>query len=367
MSIDRRLLNEKLLTAAEENPNVKIHFSQKLVSCNVETGELVFMGPDNRQALIKSDLIVGNDGAYSQVRQQLMKSTRFDYSQEYIPHGYMELTMPPTKDGKYAMEKNFLHIWPRNTYMMIALPNADGSYTVTMFMTFQQFEAIQSERQLMNFFKETFPDALDLLGEDYLIETFFNSKALPMVSVKCSPYDYGGRIVLMGDACHAMVPFYGQGMNAGFEDCLIFHEILDQYNNDLTKALPAFTAYRNIDAKAICDLAMYNYIEMRESVNSRLFLLRKKLDNFLHFLMPNTWVPLYTMVSFTRTRYSECISRRKWQDMVLNRALIATCVVGGLVISKTVNMEKISNFGSSVLDTLSNRVFQPLLKFAKMD
>lgn len=331
MSVDRRLLNEVLLDAAEKYPNVKTYFNHKLQKCNFETGEIVFLKDDKEEVQRTVDLIVGNDGAFSAVRRQMMKNVRFDYEQTYIPHGYMELNIPPTARDEFAMEVNYLHIWPRNEFMMIALPNLDTSYTTTLFMPFEIFDSIKTEEQLMQFFRDKFPDSLPLLGEENLKQTFLSSKALPLVSIKCHPYHVGSRAVIMGDAAHAMVPFYGQGMNCGFEDCIVLSDMLDKYNDDFSKALPAYTEHRNPDAKAMCDLAMYNYIEMRASVNSPLFLLRKYLDNFLYALFPEAWIPLYTSVAFTRTRYHLCIANRDWQDKVLRD--VAYSAVGLAVLA----------------------------------
>ncbi|KAK7104329.1 kynurenine 3-monooxygenase-like [Littorina saxatilis] len=334
MSVDRRLLNEVLLDAAEKYPNVKTYFNHKVVKCNFDTGEIVFLH-DGREVKRTVDLIIGTDGAYSSIRLQMMKqpSVRFNYQQEYIPHGYMELNIPPSDDDQFAMEINYLHIWPRNEFMMIALPNLDKSYTTTIFMPFDMFESIHTEEDLMQFFTDTFPDSIPLLGEDNLKKAFFAIKALPMVTVKCYPYHVGSKVVILGDAAHAMVPFYGQGMNCGFEDCIVFSEMLDEYNNDFAKALPAYTEYRNPDAKAMCDLAMYNYVEMRASVNSYLFLLRKYFDNLLNRLFPSFWVPLYTSVAFSRMRYHQCIANRAWQDKVLT--VIGWSVAGMTTVGVT--------------------------------
>ncbi|BFZ06787.1 hypothetical protein BsWGS_09826 [Bradybaena similaris] len=336
MSIDRRFVNEALLTAAEKHDNVQLFFSHKLKSCNFHSGEAVFHNKHGEEVRTKVDLIVGADGAYSNVRKQMMKLNRFDYQQQYIPHGYMELNIPPSKDNQFAMEVNFLHIWPRHEYMLIALPNVDRSYTTTLFMSFDKFESITCEQELLEFFQREFPDSLPLLGEKGLIKTFFSSTPQPMVSVKCHPYHVKGKAVLLGDAAHAMVPFYGQGMNCGLEDCIVLNEILDKYSDDFEKALSEYTEVRHPDAVAICDLAMYNYIEMRSKVTSRLFLLRKKLDNFLYQLFPSSWVPLYTMVSFTRTPYHQCVLHRKWQDKMLTLGLTTAAITGGLACLSTV-------------------------------
>lgn len=321
MSVDRRHLNEVLLTEAEKCPNLKLHFNHKVKDCDFDSGTVTFVKKDGSPVSATADLIIGCDGAFSAVRQQMMKKTLFDYEQVFIPHGYMELSMPPTPDDKFAMEINHLHIWARNEFMMIALPNQDKSFTVTLFMPFDIFKTLKTEKDVLEFFQANFADSIPLLGEKDLVETVTKNKALPLVSVKCSPYHVKDKAVIMGDAAHAMVPFYGQGMNCGFEDCIVFDDLLNKHNDDFGATLKEFTTYRSVDAKAMCDLAVYNYFEMRQHVNSRLFLLRKKVDNFLFWLFPNTWIPLYTSVSFTRTRYHECIKNKEWQDRVLRRAV----------------------------------------------
>ncbi|CAG5132544.1 unnamed protein product, partial [Candidula unifasciata] len=320
---------------AEQYNNVRIFFSHKLMACDFLSGEAIFYNKHGEEVRTKVDLIVGADGAYSRVRKQMMKLNRFDYQQQYIPHGYMELNIPPGKDGQFAMEVNYLHIWPRHEYMLIALPNVDKSYTTTLFMPFEKFESITSEQQLLGMFQREFPDSLPLLGQKQLVETFFSSTPQAMVSVKCHPYHVKGQAVLLGDAAHAMVPFYGQGMNCGLEDCIVLNEILDKYGDDFEKALPEYTQLRHPDAVAICELAMYNYIEMRSKVTTRSFWLRKQLDNFLYWLFPSTWVPLYTMVSFTRIPYHQCVLHRKWQDRMLTLGLGTAAAATGVALVAT--------------------------------
>ncbi|XP_074857485.1 kynurenine 3-monooxygenase isoform X1 [Carettochelys insculpta] len=332
LSVDRANLNKELLTAAEKYPNTKLYFGHKLLHGHVDSGQLTLQRPDQTSTDVTCDLIVGCDGAFSTVRKQFMRQTRFNYSQEYIPHGYLELTIPP-KDGEFAMKQHYLHIWPRNTFMMIALPNLDKSFTCTLFMPFEDFEQLTTGDQVLDFFQAYFPDSIPLIGERELKRDYFVLPPQAMISVKCSSYHIASRCVLMGDAAHAVVPFYGQGMNAGFEDCLVFDELMEQFHNDLSACLPEFSRLRVPDDHAISDLAMYNYTEMRAHVNSTWFLFCKYVDNFLHWLMPHRVIPLYTMVTFTRIRYHEALQRWKWQTKVINRGLFiigAAVVLGGI-------------------------------------
>ncbi|RMC18362.1 hypothetical protein DUI87_04248 [Hirundo rustica rustica] len=331
LSVDRANLNKELLTAAEKYSNTKLFFGHKLLGCNAELGTLSIKRPDQQTLEVSYDLIVGCDGAFSTVRKQFLRQTRFNYSHEYIPHGYMELTIPP-KDGD------------------------DKSFTCTLFMPFEEFEKLTTGEQVLGFFQTYFPDAIPLIGEQELKHDYFLLPAQAMISVKCSSYNLSSRCVLMGDAAHAVVPFYGQGMNAGFEDCLVFDELMDQFHNDFGACLPEFSRLRVPDDHAISDLAMYNYVEMREHVNSTWFIFRKHVDNLLHALMPSTIVPLYTMVSqrvlphrcqlllpgfgvvtsscnpsqvtFTRIRYHEALQRWRWQTKVINRGLFVVGAAG---------------------------------------
>lgn len=334
LSVDRANLNKELLSAAEAYPNSTLNFSHKLHDWSPEKGTMTFFGPDGQKKETHADLIVGCDGAFSAVRKQFLRQSRFNYSQTYIPHGYMELTMPP-KDGDFAMEPNYLHIWPRNTFMMIALPNLDKTFTCTLFMPFEDFEKIRTGDEVIRFFQKYFPDSVPLIGVDALKRDFFRLPAQAMVSVKCAPYHLLDKCVLMGDAAHAVVPFYGQGMNAGFEDCLVFDAIMDQLNENVAAVLQEYTRVRVPDDHAIADLAMYNYVEMRAHVNSKYFLFRKYLDNILHFIMPRTIIPLYTMVTFTRTRYHEAVKHWHWQNKVITRGLwmcVVASTAGGMFL-----------------------------------
>jgi len=359
-SVGRRYINEILLDKGDTLPNITYHFNHKLVTADLEKPELTFQTTTDGKVeskVVKADLVVGCDGAYSAIRREMLKKMGFNYKQEYIPHSYMELCLPPTADDTFAMATNYLHIWPRGQFMMIGLPNQDKSFTLTLFMPTPTFETINDETSLLKFFEENFQDAIPLIGKDKLVADYMENKALPMISVKCSPYNVGSTALIMGDAAHAMVPFYGQGMNCGMEDCLVLNAMLDKHGNDLKRVLHEYTKFRNPDAEAMVDLAFYNYIEMRDLVNRKSFLLRKKLDNLLHWLMPASWVPLYTSVTFSRMRYHQCIANREWQDTVISRLLTVaglTSVIGVLVSMKSLtDGETLNHWLHSTMDFIS--------------
>ena len=340
-SVDRRNLNELLLNAADLDPNVSLHFGHRLVRANLWDKELTFdTGKEAGEVKACPYFIFGCDGAYSSVRRQLMRWGRLNYQQEYIDHGYKELTMPPTACGDYPMPPNYLHVWPRENFMMIGLPNKDHSFTMTMFMPFDLFNAIETEEDLLAFFVKHFPDSIGLIGVERLVHDYFSNPVGQLVSVKCYPYFMADSVVVMGDAAHAVVPFYGQGMNAGFEDCLIYYEILNRENGDLVKAATLYSETRWRDCHAIADLSMYNYHEMRSHVNSSVYLLRKKVDDLLHALFPRAFIPLYTMVAFTRIPYHIVVTKNWIQQklvtgVVMTSTFISVCAIGLLILKRS--------------------------------
>jgi kynurenine 3-monooxygenase len=267
-----------------------------------------------------SQLIFGSDGAYSAARlQHQLSHDRFQYSQYYIDFGYKELTIPPDANGGFRMEKNALHIWPRGNFMLIALPNIDGSFTCTLFFPFEgetSFQSLDTKEKVSGFFNKTFTDAVPLmptLGED-----FFNNPTSSLVTVKCYPWIRQDKFALIGDAAHAIVPFFGQGMNCGFEDCSVLNMLMDKYGDDWKKILSAFQSQRKPDADAIAELALNNFIEMRDKVGDPKFLLQKKIEAKLHEKFPDKWIPAYSQVTFNpQIRYSEALQKGNKQEGIM--------------------------------------------------
>ncbi len=295
-SVSRSALNIVLMNKAEEL-GVDFHFEQRITKVDLEKTILII--DDGKSSVVRNyDLIIGADGAFSAVRGALQFTDRFDYSQDYIDHGYKELHIPPGAAGSFQLEKNALHIWPRESFMMIALPNPDGSFTCTLFFPFEgspSFNQLKTDAEVSMFFESTFPDAVKLMPS--LLEDYNSNPTSSLVTVCCYPW-IKNNTLLLGDAAHAIVPFFGQGMNAGFEDCRILNELLNRYDDQWKKVLPQFQHERKKDADAIAQLALDNFIEMRDLVADADFLLRKKIEAKLHQLYPAQWIPLYSMVTF---------------------------------------------------------------------
>lgn len=311
-SVSRSRLNESLIQAAEDS-GVRFHFEHKCKKIDFKKGTLVFNGG----AKVQGTTIIGADGAYSALRKARMRQDRFDYEQRYIQHGYKELLMPAAPNGGYQMEPNYLHIWPRRSYMFIALPNPGGTFTCTLFLPFEGengFEQLSSPERVARFFESHFADALDKIPD--LVDQFFQNPTSSLVTIKCSPWNYDSSL-LIGDAAHAIVPFYGQGMNAGFEDCRLLIEMGDRMGYHWPELFQSFAESRKADADAIADLALANFVEMRDSVANERFLKMKRLEARLHDAYPDEWVPQYSMVTFTDTPYSEAIRLASLQKKAL--------------------------------------------------
>lgn len=319
-SVSRGGLNLALLEIADRHERVRFHFHQKCVHIDPEQGLARFEHTQTGEITASSSpLIFGTDGAFSAVRECLQNRPRFNFSQEYLDYGYKELTIPPVS-GHPAMEVNALHIWPRGKFMLIALPNVDGSFTCTLFLPFEgefSFEQLQSETQINAFFHRFFADATALMPT--LIEDFMQNPTSALATMRCNPWNWGSRVLLLGDAAHAIVPFFGQGMNAGFEDCTLLDAMLEQAGGDWEQVIPAFSSKRIPDANAIADLALQNFIEMRDLVADPGFLLKKRIAAALAERWPEEFMPMYSMVSFSHLPYHEALEAGRAQDILLEK------------------------------------------------
>lgn len=331
-SVSRSDLNRQLLDAAEQSKGVRIRFGLRCRDVDPESG--VVEVEDVRSGAIEKvsgDLIVGADGAFSAVRSRMARRDRYDYSQTFLEHAYKELTIPPAEGGAHRMEPHAMHIWPRGGYMMMAMGNRDGSFTVTLYLPYagqDGFDLLKTPDDVLKFFQQRFPDAIPLIPD--LAEAFFANPTGSLVTVRCAPW-HMGKTVLLGDAAHAVVPFYGQGANASFEDCLSLAARLRE-SKDQAAALAAYEADRKPNTDALADLAIDNFREMRDKVASPLFLFRKKFEKFLNQLMPERYIPLYPMISFTRIPYAEARERAIRQWRIVRRTLGVTGLVLFLVV-----------------------------------
>ena len=317
-SISRGGLNRFLIEQAAAEKNVELHFQHRCEEVDARAGVATFKNDENGETVeVSGDLLIGADGAYSAVRQNLMVGDQFDFSQEYLTHGYMELYLPAAEGGKFPIEKNALHIWPRGHFMMIALPNDDGSFTGTLFWPNKgdgAFSHLKDADQVKRYFAEWFPDVPDLIPD--LDKQYLNANPSSLVTIRCRPWVVG-KTVLVGDSAHAIVPFYGQGMNAGFEDVRILCEEMESHPDDLEEALQSYQELRVENGNAIADLALANFHEMQDHVARPTFLLYKKFSNLLQKLFPGWYRSLYSMVSFSNTPYAEAIRIARSQDQAI--------------------------------------------------
>ncbi len=248
----------------------------------------------------------------------MMLGTRMDFSQEWLAHGYKELTIPPAADGGYRLEPNALHIWPRGGFMMIALPNLDRTFTCTLFLAHRGspgFGELRAKSDVRAFFAATFPDAVPLLAN--LEDEFFGNPTGGLVTVRCAPWHLGGQALLIGDASHAIVPFFGQGMNAAFEDCETVLDLFDQFEGRWEEIFPRVFARRKANADAIASMALDNFIEMRDTSADPRFALKRQLELVLEARYPGQFFSKYSMVSFHRVPYTEALERGQRQDAIL--------------------------------------------------
>lgn len=313
----RGLLNKVLLEAADACDGVELVFDSQCTQYDADHSTLVFA--DGRKT--KADVVIGADGAWSVVRKEIAEKVKgFSLSQNFLEYGYKELEIPPGADGRFQMEKNALHIWPRKNYMMIALPNTDGSFTMTLFYPnegAESFASLKTEADVVAFFRRDFPDALPLMPT--LAKDFFDNPTGSLVTIKCAPWHLGGKAVLMGDAAHAIVPFFAQGMNSGFEDCAALIALIASKTPDWQAVFDAFGRARKPDTDAIADMAVENFFEMRDAVAGPEFALRKQVGFALEKRWPDRFIPRYSMVIFhPEIPYAEARRRGEAQDKILD-------------------------------------------------
>lgn len=324
-SVSRAEINMKLMDLAERAANVKIHFNERCTNVDRNKMEASFINEETKQnTSVKTDLMFGADGAFAASRLNMqLSSDRFEYNQHYISAGYKELIIPPGENGKFLMEKNALHIWPRGSFMMIALPNPDGNFTCTLFLPFEgekSFDKLKTREDVKKFFDEEFSDAVPLMPT--LLDDFFNNPTSSLVTVKCFPWIFDNKVALIGDAAHAIVPFYGQGMNCGFEDCVVLSELIDKHNEDWNKILPEYQRLRKPDGDAIADLAIANFVEMRDKTADPKFLLQKKIEARFNEKYPDKWIPLYSMVTYSpHIRYSTALKEGVRQEAIMQKVM----------------------------------------------
>lgn len=322
-SISRGHLNALLLNEAEAHKNVSLFFNKKCKSVDFENTSALFKDYHTKLEFKKNaDIIIATDGAGSIMRKSyyLEKKFLFSFSQNYLTHGYKELSILPAKNGGYQTTKNALHIWPRGSFMLIALPNLDGSFTVTLFLSYDEgqynFNNLTTPIRVHEFFEKEFPDALALMPN--LIEDFFKNPTAPLGSIKCSPWHYKGNTLLMGDAAHAIVPFYGQGMNASFEDVVEFDAVLKTYKGDWETVFKTYQANRKKDTDAIADLAIDNFHEMKDHVAYPIFKEKRKLEMALEKEFPTEYASKYALVTFNQNiGYKDAMITGRAQDKAI--------------------------------------------------
>ena len=341
-SIGRASLNTTVIEAAQRYPNVRVHFNHKCTDVDLNSATARFVSETAARApqlrgddapvaemTAQGDTVIGVDGAFSAVRQSMqMHIDSFEYDESYLAHGYKELTIPPGPDGSWRMEKNALHIWPRKSFMMIALPNPDGSFTCTLFWEFEgprSFATTKTDEDVSQFFEEEFPDAVRLMPT--LLEDFKNNPTGSLVTIRCGPWYYRDKVCLLGDAAHAVVPFYGQGMNAAFEDCVVLDECLEKFSDNRERAFTEYFSRRKKNTDALADLAVGNFIEMRDKTASKTFRAKKKVDHALEAALPGVYLPLYTMVTFTRMPYAMAAKRARLQDSLVYGSFLVIAAI----------------------------------------
>jgi kynurenine 3-monooxygenase len=329
-SVSRADLNALLLDAAEKEAGVRCHFGRKCVEVDLEAPAATFEAGDGAVERVRGNVLLGTDGAFSVVRRRMQRLDRFDYRQDFLSHGYKELTIEAGPQGSFRMEREALHIWPRGGFMMIALPNRDGSFTCTLFWPHEgplSFATITTPDDVRRVFEREFPDVVPLLPD--VAEQYARNPVGSMVTIRCRPWHSVGKVALLGDAAHAVVPFHGQGANCAFEDAVALEACVRAHAPDWDAVFTAFEAARKEHADALAQLSLDNFVEMRDATGSRLFRARKALEKGLYRMFPGLFMPLYMMISFSRIPYAETVRRARRQVRLLGSLATA---LGALVL-----------------------------------
>ncbi len=322
-SISRGVLNRKMIDIAE-GFGVDFFFEQKIWDVSLPTATL-HIGETERGEWqdVSFDIVFGADGAFSRVRHRMQRQSMFNYSQEFLSIGYKELNIPADANGDFIIDKNSLHIWPRGEYMLSALPNLDGSFNAILFMPFEgenSFEKLQTKEDVKRFFQEKFPDTLDVMPK--LVEDFFKNPTSYLVTMRCFPWTYKDKVALIGDASHAIVPFYGHGMNAGMEDITVLNQMMQKYGDDWETIFKEYEKERKPNADAIAELSYRNFMEMSSDTADKSFLLRKKIEKSFSDKHPEMWQPLYSMVTFSSDKtYSEALQIGDEQKEIMDQVM----------------------------------------------
>jgi len=336
-SVSRGQLNIKLLQLADQYPNIHMFFNCKCVATNLETCETTYVNEHGETIVDKADVVLGTDGAFSALRDAMQRTSRFNFSQTYENYGYKELEIVPNAIGDFQLDKNCLHIWPRQSFMMIALPNPGGNFTCTLFMPFDGnpgIDQLKTAEEITAFFQLHFPDAMTMMPG--LVDDYMNNPTGVLATMRCYPWVRGNN-ALMGDSAHAVVPFYGQGMNCSFEDCVVLDECIEELGGEWGSVLDAYQKLRKPNADAIANLALQNFVEMRDLVGSDAFLHKKKVEHMLSEKHPDLFVSQYERVTFSTRDYAEALAfgelndrvlesiiQNKWEEKLDDRAFVET-------------------------------------------
>ena len=318
-SISRGVLNRKMIDLAEK-AGAEFHFEEKIWDVSLADATL-HIGETERGEwkAVKYDKIFGADGAFSRIRHKMQRQSMFNYSQEFLNIGYKELNIPANSDESHKLDKNSLHIWPRGEYMLIALPNLDDSFTCTLFMPFEgenSFESLKTKQEVEAFFLKNLPDTINVIPK--LSEDFFKNPTSTLVTMKCFPWTFEDKTALIGDACHAIVPFYGHGMNAGFQDISVLNELMSQHKDDWKTIFSEYEKSRKPNADAIAELSYRNFMEMSTKTADATFLLQKKIEKHFSEKYPDKWIPLYSRVTFSDRPYSEALALGNRQNEIMD-------------------------------------------------